>query len=452
MKLIPRYQSGRSIIIDKSSIPGISPQTSSTINYNWEQRATNNESVKKAEQERAQQAYLDKRGYISEDKDKRSYQRREFDNNVQNIVDQTISQKASPGNVDFNTVKTGISKGLQFAMIPEAVTQALARPAATLLGTAGYVDSNIGTKLFTNYNTLGEAISPNNTLLSSTIDVLNPFGLIGGWYGNGVDKRLAEVLIRRGDALKNGLNTSKNVFNHLFPAVSTGVKENIGKSHPILSYIFNPMQKDLIYKINKVPKNYPFDRSTFISPYSYNGTNQGLPYKGDIVDVFFNKGVNNTGFNYTREIPTFFANYMEKNYPHKRPYWFRIGEASANTPSTRLPNKGYRNDNTEAVSLFPEGSEQSFIDPGGFKTLEQTPEVNHYADIWKFNGKDALLRYGNELSYTPRGKSQSIQSKYYKPLIKAFGNFIDAHSTPIITQWYDTRPLFQNGGKLISRK
>lgn len=78
-KLIPRYQAGRSIIIDKSSIPGTNPQTSSTINYNWKQRAANNESVKKAEQERAQQAYLNKRGYISEDKDKRSYAERDRD-------------------------------------------------------------------------------------------------------------------------------------------------------------------------------------------------------------------------------------------------------------------------------------------------------------------------------------------------------------------------------------
>ena len=79
LKLIPRYQDGRSIIIDKSSIPGTNPQTSSTINYNWKQRAANNESVKKAEQERAQQAYLDRRGHISEDKDKRSYAERDRD-------------------------------------------------------------------------------------------------------------------------------------------------------------------------------------------------------------------------------------------------------------------------------------------------------------------------------------------------------------------------------------
>ena len=443
-KLIPRYQHGNPFLIDKSSIPGTSPQTSSTINYDWNRQAENKEAIKQAEKERALQQYLDRRGYISEDKDRRSYQRREFDNDIQNIVDQTISQKASPGNVDFNTVETGISKGLQFGMIPEAVTQALARPAATLLGTAGYVDSNIGARLLTGHNTLGKAISPNNILLSSTIDVLNPFGLIGGWYGNGVDKRLAEVLVRRGDSLYQDISTIRtgDLFKHMFPPVSNDIKKSVRNNHPILSYILNPRQKDLIYKINKVPEQ---------SSYYYSGNTAlkgTITHKGDIVDIFFNKGINNTGFNYTREIPTFFADYMAKNYPHKRPYWFRIGEASVDLPEALQKQ---RNASTCGVSLFPKNSSKPFIDPGGFRVLEETPEVNHYADIWKFNGKDALLRYGSELSSTPHGKSPSIQSKYYKPLIKAFGNFIDAHSTPIITQWYDTRPLFQNI-KLINRE
>lgn len=81
-KLIPRYQHGNPFLIDRSSIPGMSPQTSSTINYDWNKQAEDREAIKQAEKERALQQYLDRRGYISEDKDKRSYAQRDIDDKI----------------------------------------------------------------------------------------------------------------------------------------------------------------------------------------------------------------------------------------------------------------------------------------------------------------------------------------------------------------------------------
>lgn len=81
-KLIPRYQHGNPFLIDKSSIPGTSPQTSSTINYDWNRQAKNKEAIKQTEKEKALQQYLDRRGYISEDKDKRNYAQRDVDDKI----------------------------------------------------------------------------------------------------------------------------------------------------------------------------------------------------------------------------------------------------------------------------------------------------------------------------------------------------------------------------------
>lgn len=81
-KLIPRYQHGNPFLIDRSSIPGMSPQTSSTISYDWNKQAEDREAIKQAEEERALQQYLDRRGYISEDKDKRSYTQRDVDDKI----------------------------------------------------------------------------------------------------------------------------------------------------------------------------------------------------------------------------------------------------------------------------------------------------------------------------------------------------------------------------------
>lgn len=434
---------------------GFSPETSDVNTYSLEKDIAKKEAVKKAQKNKViREAQSKKNAIISEDTDTRSYQQRQIDSQVQNIVNSTLSQQISPGNIDFNTLETGISKGLQVAMLPEVGAQILARPITFLTGTAGNTISNGLIKATTNYDSYGDLIGrglfkTNNKGISTLLNMTNPVMIAGGLYGNGVENRLAETLIRRGDGLKNGMATAPNLFKHIFPDLPEAIKKNVGKNHPILSYILNPKQRDLIYKINETPPDFPFDPELFLStPYSYNGTNVGLPYKGDLVDVFFNKGINNTGFDYVRDTPTFFANYMAKNYPHKTPYWFRIGEASVNTPS-KLGAK-YRNNTTEGIAVFPEGSTKSFVDPGGFRKLEETLEATHFADIWKYNGKDALKRYGRELSYTPVGKTQTLQSKFYKPLIKTFGNFIDAHSTPIITQWYDTRPIYgyADGGSL----
>lgn len=418
------------------------------------QEVTNRIAAKEAEKQAAIQNYLNRRGYLSEDKDKRSYAKRDFDNNVQNIVNTTISQAASPGNIDFNTLQTGISKGLQTAILPEIGHQMLVRPITSLLGLAGTAGSNKIIKHTTPYDSWGNMISKgllnnNSEALEFLGEFTNPFGLLGGIYGNGVENRVGELLVRRGDSLKNGASTAKNLFKHMFPDVSDYVKETTGFKHPVLRYALDPRQRDLVYRFSNLPEEIKLKPNFSAFPYGYSGNNVDVPFKGDIVDIFFNKKLNNTGFNYVRETPTFFETYMQQNYPYKKPYWFRIGEASAGTPSTRLPNKGWRTDNTETVAIFPDGSEKSFIDPGGFRVLEEKPEITHFADIWKYNGKDALKRYYvHDLSYTPIGQKPTLQSKLYKPIIQYFGDYIDAHSTPIITQWYDTRPLFQNGGSL----
>lgn len=196
--------------------------------------------------------------------------------------------------------------------------------------------------------------------------------------------------------------------------------------------MLDPRAKDVVYDLG--------------AKYGYSGQVAGdgkhnFSSKGDIVDIFFNKGMNNPEFKYvdktpgvfeyTRGNPTFIETYMQQNYPHKRAYWFSLGESSVDPHVYDT-----RTTSDFGTTVFPIKTGTSFIDPGGFIKESELPEVNYFTDVWKFNGRDAYNRYGKDLL-----DKSSIPPSLVKYGTQYFGDFVGAHSTPIITQWWDSRPL-----------
>lgn len=192
-------------------VPGFLPTTSSTVTYSLEDEITKKQAVAAARKAAEINARNNSgRAVISQDNDPRSYAQRNLDRNAQDIVDASVFQVASPGNVDLNTVYTGITSALQMGIAPELAHQALVRPIATGLSMAAAVGGNKLIDTFTPYSSWGNMVSKgllgtDNKGVEFVSEFTNPLAWASGIYGNGVETRLGELMIRRGDSLQGAV-------------------------------------------------------------------------------------------------------------------------------------------------------------------------------------------------------------------------------------------------------
>lgn len=115
---------------------------------------------------------------LKSDTDDRSYDRRDFDNHVQSMIDNSVYQASSPGNVNFETVYEGLAKGtetLPFGL--GMVREPLATTSGILLGHG----VNKIVQNTTNYDSWGKFVTGNSKydFLNTLAEFTNPGFYLG---------------------------------------------------------------------------------------------------------------------------------------------------------------------------------------------------------------------------------------------------------------------------------
>lgn len=190
----------------------------------------NKQAVKKVEQAKAIKKLLDKRGYISEDRDKRSYKQREYENKVQNLIDNTIYQQASPGNVDFNTVEQGIANGLEITPLGLGLVKAPIQTISGILGNT-YVDNLVKNASKGNYNSWGEFLTKGrNNILTTAAEFTNP-GFLGGVLAGPIYYNYGKNFIRNIQP-RYARQIQNEVFADMDLRAGRLIYDTYGKTHP----------------------------------------------------------------------------------------------------------------------------------------------------------------------------------------------------------------------------
>lgn len=210
----------------------------------------NNQNVKKAKQDKAIKNYLDRRGYISEDKDKRSYKQREYEDKVQNLIDNTVYQQASPGQVDFNTVEQGVAGGLETTPLGLGLIKA---PVQTISGILGnkYVDYLVKNASKGNYNSWGEFLTKGrNDILTTAAEFTNP-GFLGGVVGGPIYYNYGKNFIRNIQP-KYAKQIQDKVFADMDLRAGRLIYDVDGKTHPY-GVFANNFYNDNVSSIKPLP-------------------------------------------------------------------------------------------------------------------------------------------------------------------------------------------------------
>lgn len=225
-------------------------------------------------------------------------------------------------------------------------------------------------------------------------------------YRKGVNKKLAEAIIRGGDAMSSPTSLIQQIANK-----------------KALNYIFNPR---------------PNPRLAYQLPFRYSGENaswlEGAHY-GDIVDQFLGKTPVPDAIYDTSILSKEMQDYINTFYKGKRipirDLGYQATPIGENYVDLFNKIKGSKTPVRINGSSIAIGAPKNLLDPGGFQSYARVLDDNNIlldnADIWKFNSRDYSKRY--------------FKREKFSPLKRLGLRFIDNQGTPIVHLWKDIQPI-----------